>query len=82
MGKRKFQIGDRVRVVGIPKMTFAPSVKGGFGTEKLMLERSIPLEVLTNTETLNLSRSEWTQFGLSRNFSSCAQENQRPPMTL
>jgi hypothetical protein len=27
MGKRKFQRGDKVRVVGIPKMTFAPGVK-------------------------------------------------------
>jgi hypothetical protein len=35
MGKRKFQLGDKVRVVGIPKMTFAPRIKDEFGTERL-----------------------------------------------
>jgi hypothetical protein len=35
IGKRKFQIGDKVRVVGIPKMTFPPGVKDDLGTEKL-----------------------------------------------
>jgi hypothetical protein len=35
MGKRKFQIGDKVRVVGIPKMTFPPGFKDDLGTEKL-----------------------------------------------
>lgn len=35
MGKRKFQLGDKVRVVGIPKLTYAPGVKDELGTEKL-----------------------------------------------
>ncbi len=35
MAKRKFHLGDKVRVVGIPKMTFAPGVKDELGTEKL-----------------------------------------------
>jgi len=35
MGKRKFHLGDKVRVVGIPKLTFAPGVKDEMGTRKL-----------------------------------------------
>lgn len=35
MGKVKFQIGDKVRVVGIPPITFAPGVKDELGTRKL-----------------------------------------------
>ncbi len=35
MGKRQFQLGDKVRVIGIPKMTFAARVKDELGTEKL-----------------------------------------------
>ena len=35
MRNRKFRIGDKVRVVGIPKITFAPGVKDEMGTEKL-----------------------------------------------
>lgn len=35
MGKRTFQIGDKVGVIGIPKITYAPGVKDELGTEKL-----------------------------------------------
>jgi hypothetical protein len=35
MGKRKFQLGDKVRVIGIPKMAFTPSVKDELGAERL-----------------------------------------------
>jgi hypothetical protein len=34
MGKVKFQIGDKVRVIGIPPITFAP-IKDELGTQKL-----------------------------------------------
>ena len=33
--KRKFRLGDKVRVVGIPKITFAPGVRDELGTKKL-----------------------------------------------
>lgn len=32
---RKFRIGDKVKVVGMPPLTFAPGVKDELGTEKL-----------------------------------------------
>jgi len=35
MSERKFHLGDKVRVVGIPKTAFAPGVKDELGTEKL-----------------------------------------------
>lgn len=35
MRKTNFRVGDKVRVVGIPKITFAPGVKDEMGTEKL-----------------------------------------------
>jgi hypothetical protein len=35
MGKRKFHVGDKVTVVGLPPMNFAPGVKDELGTEKL-----------------------------------------------
>jgi hypothetical protein len=35
MEKRKFRIGDRVKVVGMSHVTFAPGVKDELGTEKL-----------------------------------------------
>ena len=55
-------------------------VKDELGTAKLfssVLGRVIASEVSTNTETLNLSRSERRLFGLSRNSSSCAQESRK-----
>jgi hypothetical protein len=42
MGKRKFQVGDKIRVVAIPKINFAPGINDELGTKKLfkrMLER-------------------------------------------
>jgi hypothetical protein len=33
--RRKLQVGDKVRVVGMSPVTFAPGVKDGLGTEKL-----------------------------------------------
>jgi hypothetical protein len=35
MGKRKFRLGEKVRVIGLPKITFSPGVKDELGTEKL-----------------------------------------------
>jgi hypothetical protein len=35
MGKRKFQVGDKVKVIGMRKITYAPGVKDELGTEKL-----------------------------------------------
>jgi hypothetical protein len=35
MEKRKFRIGDRVKVVGMSPVIFAPGVKDELGTEKL-----------------------------------------------
>jgi hypothetical protein len=35
MGKRKFRLGEKVRVIGIPKITFPPGVKEELGTETL-----------------------------------------------
>jgi hypothetical protein len=35
MGKPKFSVGDKVKVIGIPKTTYAPDVKDELGTERL-----------------------------------------------
>jgi hypothetical protein len=35
MPKHKFQIGDKVRVIGMSPVTFPPGVKDELGTEKL-----------------------------------------------
>jgi hypothetical protein len=35
MGKRKFAVGDKVKVVGMAPVTYAPGVKDELGTEKL-----------------------------------------------
>jgi hypothetical protein len=35
MVKRKFQVGDKVTVIGLPTMKYAPGVKDELGTEKL-----------------------------------------------
>jgi len=35
MTKRKFRVGDKVRVTGMSPVTFAPGVKDKLGTEKL-----------------------------------------------
>jgi hypothetical protein len=35
MAKRKFRVGDKVKVVGMSPVTFAPGVKDELGTEKL-----------------------------------------------
>jgi hypothetical protein len=35
MGKRKFAVGDKVKVIGMAPITFAPGVKDEIGTEKL-----------------------------------------------
>jgi hypothetical protein len=35
MGKRKFRLGEKVRVIGLPKITFSPGVKDELGTQKL-----------------------------------------------
>jgi len=61
MGQTKIHLGDKVRVVGIPKLTFAPGVKDEMGTRKLfksMLRRVYTVRVLTKSETLSLSRND------------------------
>ena len=35
MAKRKFRVGDKVKVVGMSPVTFPPGVKDELGTEKL-----------------------------------------------
>jgi len=35
MGKGKFAIGDKVKVIGMAPITYAPGVKDELGTEKL-----------------------------------------------
>jgi hypothetical protein len=35
MGKRKFKLGEKVTVVGLPRISFAPGVKDELGTKKL-----------------------------------------------
>ena len=45
MGKPKFRVGDKVRVIGIPKMTYPPGVKDELSTEKLF--RSMLRKVYT-----------------------------------
>lgn len=42
---RKFRVGDKVKVVGIPPLTFAPGVKDELGTVKLF--KSMLEEVYT-----------------------------------
>jgi hypothetical protein len=37
MPKRKFRVGDKVRVIGYRAITYAPGVKDELGTEKLFL---------------------------------------------
>jgi len=42
MATRRFRVGDKIKVVGIPPMSFAPGVKDELGSEKLfksMLEK-------------------------------------------
>jgi len=34
-GKRKFKLGEKVTVVGLPPISFAPGVKDELGTKKL-----------------------------------------------
>jgi hypothetical protein len=60
MPKHKFQIGDKVRVIGVSPVTFPPGVKDELGTEKLfknMLGKVTPFEVSTSMGTLSLSQS-------------------------
>ena len=35
MTKRKFRVGDKVKVIGMSKVTYPPGVKDELGTEKL-----------------------------------------------
>jgi len=35
MAKTKFRVGDKVKVIGMSPVTFAPGVKDELGTEKL-----------------------------------------------
>jgi hypothetical protein len=35
MARSKFRVGDKVKVVGMSPVKFAPGVKDGLGTEKL-----------------------------------------------
>jgi hypothetical protein len=35
MARRRFRLGDKVKVIGIPPMSFAPGVKDDLGTERL-----------------------------------------------
>lgn len=35
MAKHKFQVGDKVRVIGMSPVTYPPGVKDELGTEKL-----------------------------------------------
>jgi hypothetical protein len=35
MSKRKFRVGDKVRVIGVPSITFPASLKDEMGTMKL-----------------------------------------------
>jgi hypothetical protein len=60
MVKRKFQIGDKVKVVGMSQVTFAPGVKDDSELKnysKACSARSIPFGDLTNTEMSNLNRN-------------------------
>ena len=34
--RRKFQVGDKVKLVGMPPLAFAPGVKDELGTKKLI----------------------------------------------
>jgi len=74
MAKRKFRVGDKVKVVGMSPVTFAPGAKDELGTEKLFKsikvcsEKSIRSGDLTNTGTSNFNRSDSTWFGSSRNL--------------
>jgi hypothetical protein len=68
---KKFRVGDKVKVVGMSPVTFAPGVKDELGTEKLfksMLGKSIPFGDSTNTEMSNFNRNGWILSGLSQNF--------------
>jgi hypothetical protein len=35
MARRKFAVGEKVKVIGLPRITFAPGIKDELGTEKL-----------------------------------------------
>jgi hypothetical protein len=45
MAKRKFQVGDKVTVIGLPTIPYAPRLKNKLGTEKLF--RSMLRKVYT-----------------------------------
>ncbi len=68
---KKFRVGDKVKVVGMSLVTFAPGVKDELGTEsysKPCSERSTPFEDSTSMGTWSFDRSGQMLFGSSRNF--------------
>jgi hypothetical protein len=45
MVRRRFRVGDKVKIIGIPPMSFAPGVKDELGSEKLF--KSMPGKIYT-----------------------------------
>ena len=71
MGKRKFQVGDRVRVVGIPKISFTPAVKDELGTEKLfqsMLGKVYTVRGFDKIGNIELEPKRWNTVWIEPEF--------------
>jgi hypothetical protein len=62
MGKRKFQVGDKVTVVGLPPINFGPGVKDELGTKKLfrrMLGKVYTVRGFDKTGNVELRPTRW-----------------------
>jgi hypothetical protein len=71
MARSKFKVGDKVKVIGMSKVTFAPGIKDELGTERLfksMIGKVYAVRGLTDTGTSNFSRKDGISSGLNRNF--------------
>ena len=69
--RRKFQVGDQVKVVGMSPVTFAPGVKDELGTEKLfksMLGRVYTVRGFDRYGNVELQPKRLNTVGSSRNF--------------
>ena len=71
MEKRKFRVGDKVKVIGMSPVTFAPGVKDELGTERLfksMLGKVYTVRGFDKYGNVELEPERLIQCWLSRNF--------------
>jgi hypothetical protein len=71
MGKRKFQIGDKVTVIGLSTVTYPPGVKDELGTEKLfrsMLGKVYTVRGFDKYGNIELQPKRWGTVWIEPNF--------------